>query len=642
MDLNKKHNLTLTRRGFLKLALSSSAAIILIPLIDSCTPPPTITPIATSTVKPAILPPTPLKPTATSIMPSPTPLPSTATLDPLSAALDGLEGLPIDTFFDESFKRLMLRDPESLTLNGVSSLYGVADDQLTDVSEIYIRQTQAMQTEILAMLRSYDRTALTSEQIVSDEIYDWQLDDMVRAQPFIYHDYPFTGFVNDAAVNLYLIFTDYQPMNDLPNAQAYLARLSQIGVKFDNLQEGLKQRKTAGIVLPALLVPDVINQLSEITTTNAVSTPFYTTFANKLYKINGLSTTEKKDLTDQAEKTIRKTVQPAYLKMANYFKGIQAKAPENLGLWQFPQGLEYYTYLLRHHTTTELTADQIHELGLQHADRIQAEMLTIFAQLGFSKGDSMPALMNRLNEENKMVSGDSAVAAYETAIAKADGMFDQVLDLRPRGKVIVQGGELGNFLIPMSIDGSKPAVFYAITAYPQPERLIQDIAFHETIPGHHTQTAIARELNLPAMRRVTNFTAYVEGWALYAERLMWELGAFENDPFGNLGRLELELLRAVRLVADTGIHAKKWTYDQTVAYMEKTMGYVSEIKRYTAMPGQATAYYIGFLKILELRQKAQDKLGEKFVLKDFHRIVLGNGEMPLSTLEQLVDKYTVG
>jgi uncharacterized protein (DUF885 family) len=276
---------------------------------------------------------------------------------------------------------------------------------------------------------------------------------------------------------------------------------------------------------------------------------------------------------------------------------------------------------------------------LQHVERVQAEMREIFAQLGYPAQASMAELVNRLNRDSGLVSGSEALAAYEAAFAKAESLFDQVSDLKPRGKYVIQGEEQGNYLSPMPVDGSRPAVFYANTAYEQPKYQIATIAFHETVPGHHTQTAITRELSLPAMRRVTNFTAYVEGWALYAERLMWELGAYENDPQGNLGRLGLELLRAVRLVADTGIHAKQWETEDTASYMEKAMGYSAEIRRYTAMPAQATAYYVGFLKILDLRQKAKDRLGSRFDLKAFHRVVLENGELPLATLEQLVEIY---
>jgi uncharacterized protein (DUF885 family) len=226
-----------------------------------------------------------------------------------------------------------------------------------------------------------------------------------------------------------------------------------------------------------------------------------------------------------------------------------------------------------------------------------------------------------------------------------DQALDTVVDIRPEAEVVVVGAPIGGYYVPAPLDGSRPGMFYASTGGPWvPKFNMPTIAYHEAIPGHHFQIAIAQEMDLPLFRNDLFFNGYGEGWALYAERLAWELGLYEDDPFGNLGRLQLELLRAVRLVVDTGLHAKQWTRAEAKAYVSEALGDPSgrwshEVERYIVLPAQATGYKIGMLKILELRQRAMDELGEAFDLKEFHNLVLGSGSMPLDILERVVEDY---
>jgi uncharacterized protein (DUF885 family) len=246
------------------------------------------------------------------------------------------------------------------------------------------------------------------------------------------------------------------------------------------------------------------------------------------------------------------------------------------------------------------------------------------------------------------VSGNRVLETYETLIEQADQNLDAVFDIRPRAEVIVIGASVGGFYIPGSFDGSRPGAFYAgVSDAGEALYGMPTLAYHEAIPGHHFQIAIAQESDLPSFRNGITFSAYTEGWALYAERLAWELGWYEDDPYGDLGRLQAEAFRAARLVIDTGIHAKGWTFDQAVAYMIDNVGYEPgdivnpqhEVGRYIVWPGQSTAYKVGMFKILELRQGAMDQLGDRFDLKEFHSVVLGSGSMPLEILERVVDDY---
>jgi uncharacterized protein (DUF885 family) len=404
--------------------------------------------------------------------------------------------------------------------------------------------------------------------------------------------------------------------------------------------DDLNRRKEFGVILPSIIIPDLLDNLSQYTSI-VESQPYYITFSTKTSKISGLNSADRQSLLNQAKTAVKENVIPAYKLLSDYYRKLESIAPDDVGVWRYSNGEEYYAYLLRHYTTTDLTAEEIHQLGQENVDRIHGEMRDAFGKLGYSSSDTLAALMDRLGNETGYIIGDQAVAAYQAAIDQATGMLDLAFDLKLRDKIAVVGGKEGNYYTPAPRDGSRPATFKALTDNYQPKYQIKDIAFHEAVPGHGYQFDVARQQNLPLVRDAMQYDGYVEGWALYAERLMWELGAYVNDTAGNLGRLSLELLRAVRCVIDSGIHAKHWSFAKAVQYMSDATGYPGEgeTRRYIMMPAQATSYYVGFIKILELRQRAKDKLGSRFDLKKFHSIILGSGQLPLEMLEQQVDVY---
>jgi uncharacterized protein (DUF885 family) len=456
----------------------------------------------------------------------------------------------------------------------------------------------------------------------------------------MYDDYLVTPFVNSLNWNLQFLFTEAQPLTDAQDAQDYITRLLQVNSKFEQVLDVLNRRKDFGVILPNIIIPDLLADLSQYTSI-VESHPYYTIFSTKTSLISGLNLEDRQTLINQARKAIKENVIPAYKSLSEYYKKLEQVAPDDVGVWRYSNGEDYYAYLLRHYTTTDLAAEEIHQLGLTNVERIHSEMRDAFGKLGYPFGDSLKSLMGRLGNETEYVSGNQAVAAYQVAIDQAIGMLDQAFDMKLNDKIAVIGGKEGNYFTPAPRDGSRPPKFKALTDYDQPKYQIKDIAFHEAVPGHGYQFDVARQLNLPLFRDAMQYDGYVEGWALYAERLMWELGAYENDPAGNLGRLSLELLRAVRCVIDTGIHAKRWSFTKAMQYMTEATGYPGEgeTRRYIMLPAQATSYYVGFLKILELRQKAKDTAGDRFNLKEFHNIILGSGQVPLVMLEQQVDVY---
>jgi len=460
----------------------------------------------------------------------------------------------------------------------------------------------------------------------------------------MYDDYPLNPTVFSVHLDLLQFFTDLRPVDILQDAQDYVTCLSQVKTKFEQLVDGLKRREDHGVILPRFLINWILGDINGIANSTPRSTPYFTAFETKLSKLDSLAEGDKKSLLLSAEGAINTSVIPAYQSLADYLETLQTHATFDAGVWKFPDGKEYYTYTLRHYTSTGLTAEQIHQMGMQALDRIHAEMRKLFDQLGYPQDESLPELFARVAQDSGMLSGAEILRGYEDIITAVDQNIAGAFDLRPGIGVIVKGDPIGGYYNPPAVDGSRPGIFYAADAGTQPRFSMPTLAYHEGIPGHHYQIAIAQQLDLPSIRKISEFTAYVEGWALYAEQLVGELGVYENDPYGDLGRLQAQAFRAARLVVDTGIHNSRWTFDQAVEFMVENTGMPEymlqgEVSRYISLPGQATAYYIGYTKIVELRQRAMDALGDQFVLKEFHNLLLGSGAMPLDILEQVVDSY---
>jgi uncharacterized protein (DUF885 family) len=448
--------------------------------------------------------------------------------------------------------------------------------------------------------------------------------------------------------DIVLFFTDIHPVAGKLDAEHYVTRLSLVDEKFSQLLEGLQLREQEGIIPPRFIIQWARYGLQSIAQGAPRLVPFYTAFADKLDKLPDLSTDEKQDLLAAAEEAIGSSVIPAYQALDDYLAQLELIAPSDDGVWQFPQGEDYYNYLLHHYSTTDLTADQIHELGLQEVSRIQVEMRTRFDELDYPQDASLAELFDRLTLDSGTISGEQVLQTYDALIREARENLAPAFDILPRAEVVVLGDTYGGFYVPGSIDGARPGAFYAgVGGAGEPYYGMPTLAYHEAIPGHHLQIAIAQEVEgLPSFRRGSSFTAFVEGWALYAEKLASELGWYADDPYGDLGRLQAEAFRAVRLVVDTGIHARGWTFNQALDYMNENLGYDTrvmnleqQVARYIAWPGQAVAYKIGMLKILELCQRAMDRLGEKFDLKEFHNLLLTSGGLPLEILERVVDEY---
>jgi len=554
------------------------------------------------------------------------------------------EGLSFDQFLEESWFSVMQRDPELLTELGLSETFGLGDDQLTNISREYRLETYELYAQILEALFGYDRAALPPEQQLNYDIYAYYLEDVLRGQEFMDYEYPITHFVTGVQNQLINFFTEIHPVTDLQSAQDYVTRLSQVDTKFEQVIANMQHSEQVGVITPRMILQWSLGDIQQIAKSPAIATPFYTSFSEKVFALDSLSSDEKATLLAAAEAEIEASVIPAFQTLATYLEDLQKRAPTDEGVWQHPNGEAYYAYQVAHFTTTDLTPEGIHQLGLSELEHIQAEMRTIFDQLGYPSEEGLPALYTRVAQDGGTLYGEDIVAGYEAIIEDAKVRAGEVLDIQPQADVIVIPGPTGGYYIGPAVDGSRPGAFYAAVSGSEPKFGMPTLAYHEAVPGHHTQIALALEMDLPSFRRGSHFTAYVEGWALYAEALMAETGVYADNPYGDLGRLQYEAFRAARLVVDTGIHAKGWTFDQAQEFMFENTGLPRgqvqfEITRYIAWPGQALAYKIGMNEIMRLRSLAQNQLGDQFDIRAFHNVILGNGAVPLSILEQIVENY---
>ena len=487
---------------------------------------------------------------------------------------------------------------------------------------------------------------------------EWFLQAAVDGEKFEFHNYP----VNQL----------FGVQNQFPSFMAnthrllgprdcayYVQRLGALPRKFDQVLEGLAVREQKQIIPPRFVVEKVLKEMNDFVAQPPAENILATSFKTRAAKIEKLTNEQRADFQEQVEGQIKKKVYPAYQKLIDYFTALLPKTTTDDGVWKLPDGDAFYAYQLRQNTTTTLNPVEIHALGVAEVARIEGEMRALLDANGFA-GQPIGAAIDALGKDPRFLFANydagraAALAEYTRLIDQALERSKQLFSSIPKAKIEVrrvpefkQATGPGAYYEGAALDGTRPGIFYAnlrdmneVAKWGMPT-----LAYHEGVPGHHFQIATAQELTgLPQFRKLIPFTSYAEGWALYTEWLAKDAGWYESDPFGDLGRLQAELFRAVRLVVDTGIHAQRWTRERAIAYMLEHTGMgekevTSEIERYIVMPGQACAYKVGMLKIRELRTRAQQELREKFDVREFHDVVLKNGALPLEILEQQVNEY---
>jgi uncharacterized protein (DUF885 family) len=539
---------------------------------------------------------------------------------------------------------LVRQSPETITTRGLSQKLGVRNDALDSLVLDTTGASYGPIERALDRIENPDLTKETERDRRAIEVFAWWLRDAVAARPFQRNACLVSTYMTSTPQRLVWFMTSIHPLKMRADAEDYLARLSQIPARFDELLTRLLDSESIGALAPRFLLEKAADEIEAIGGAPTEEATLYMTFADAVRAMSNVEPDARETLLDEARRLLVEVVQPAFVELASSVRAMAARATNDAGLWKQSNGAAYYAYLLKTYTTTDLTADEVYDMGRREVERIQAEIRAAAASAGFDPTLSPADLFAQLRTASGEVSGRELLAACRGLIEDATTMARPYFLTWPRQSLVVEAGENIAYFVEAAGNGSRPAVFHAPVDQVRPAYSLRSLVYHETIPGHFLQAATAQEADLPEFLGGVVFPAFSEGWALYAEQLAWELGAYQDDAYGNLGRLQEELFRAARLVVDTGIHARRWTFEQAIDYMMETTGLAEdtvrdEVERYIVAPGQAVAYKVGLVKIFELRDRARQALGPAFDLAQFHAAVLAYGPVPLPILEELVDKF---
>jgi len=559
-------------------------------------------------------------------------------------------GPSFDTWVDTFAADWMRANPQAATAQQyfTGPEQDALDRQLTPITPEARAARVALAKRGLAELKQFDRAQLDASQRISAASLAWQLDDIVRSEPFNDYNFVFQQF-SGLQVGLVNFLSQTHPIRNRRDIENYLARLALVPAQMDEGIAQAKDRAARGFLPPKFILTSTIAQFDRFLAGGPEKNVLVTSLDERAAKLKDLPAADRAKFAAAAEKIVREGVIPAFRRAAALLQSQLPLATDEAGLSRFPGGNQAYANALHHLTTTDLTAAEVHALGLKEVARIEAEMDGLLRQLGYATG-SIKERMEKLDADTQPPATPdprpALLARYDEILRDAEKRAALMFDLRPKAPVVVKREppftekSAAAHYTPPAKDGSRPGIFWAPLPGPTFEiNEMRTLVYHEAVPGHHFQIALQYEMtNLPRFRRDGVFgfiSAHGEGWALYAENLAAESGWYDGDLRGHLGQLNDELFRARRLVVDTGLHTMHWTRQQAIDYGIKP----SEVERYVVWPGQACSYKIGMLKLLELRAKARTALGDKFSLKEFHNVVLRAGNVPLAVLEQVIDGY---
>lgn len=586
------------------------------------------------------------------------PLAPEASAPPVAAAPadTAAEDARLNAFLDAAFDAQVAMNPQFLTALGSKEQY----DRLNAFTDEHRQRQLALSERQLAELRErFDPARLSPAARLSYRLFEEEVERERASFEWRWHGFPATN--NGSPMGSIPVFLINQHrIDNVADAEAYVARLREVERVMNEISANMRRQAELGIVPPRFnfdpVRADGRRILSGAPFTSGDDGAVFADFKAKVGRLE-IPEAEKERLIAAAREALTGPFKRGYDTMLSTLDALEARASGNRGAWSLPRGAEYYAHRLRQSTTTDLSAEQIHQLGLQQVARIHGEMNRIKNQVGFT--GTLPEFFRHITGSAEFKYSNDA-AGREQYLADARRFIAQVMEVAPqwfrrlpRAPLEVRAVEPFRqdtaavaFYNRPSADGSRPGIYYVNLAdmnqvlRPQTEA----ISYHEGAPGHHFQIALAQELpGVPKFRRFGGYGVYSEGWGLYAEGLGKEMG-FYQDPISEFGMYSTQLWRAIRLVLDTGIHHHRWDRERAIRYfldngLLSERDSAKEVERYFNNPGQATSYMIGQLKILELRDRARDQLGERFDIRDFHAVVLENGAVPLDVLEELVDAY---
>lgn len=564
----------------------------------------------------------------------------------------------INEFFEDVFERRLAQSPNRQSMLGrQTDMLGQWDDLSDEFAAAQLRDTR----RDLAVLRDqFDPATLGETGRLSFDLFVFNAERDFANAEFRRHLYVIDQF-NGQLSGLITVLKNNHPIRSVADADDYISRIAGLKKVLDEMRHQLKDRAEFGVVAPAFSFPAVLTDARSIGGGRPIDdgdreNAVFTDFRDKLESLE-LSEVQADELMVRAIEALQGPYAEGFQSLVTEIESLQPLADGNFGVWSLPEGAEYYRNRIRHHTTLNLTANEIHAIGLAEVARIQEEMRSIMAEVEFD--GSLKEFFDFIRTDTGNYFGDSdegREAFLDEArrrVQETYGNVGEYFNVLPEAALEVKRVEPWRenstsiaFYNRPSEDGSRPGIYYANLAdMSSVQRYVfSAITYHESVPGHHFQIALAQELpGLPSFRRYSGYGAFTEGWALYAELLASEMGFYES-PLHEFGRLQNELWRAVRLVLDTGIHAERWTREQSIEYFRENTplsegDMVTEVERFFVNPGQALGYKLGMMNILELRKRSRQALGDNFDIRSFHDAVIGAGSLPLPMLEQRVNRY---
>jgi len=579
-----------------------------------------------------------------------------------------LWGMPpwFNGLLDRQAAIMLLQQPLLRTQTGILDVRWLNDFSggLGDYSLVTRQSEFAQLHQFHAEIRHWDRSKLLPKEQLSYDILLW-----IYGSKLATEKYPWLGAQNQLyAVNpMFGIQKDVpnfllidHPISDERSAHGYIDRLKALGPLLDAVKADAMRQARQGVIPPDFIIEESIAEMSQMVQPPTENNPLVRNLSDKTAKLK-LNANTRAELLSEANLAMKDIVYPAYLRLIAQQRALIPHAGHEAGVWRLKDGSSYYADQVKYLTSTNMTPDEIHEYGLGEVARISGQIDVVLRSVSLKEG-SVGARMAKLMADPRFTYNNTE-AGRSQMLDRYKQITDKVKTKLPayfsenskmpldilRMPASSENDLAGAYYNPPSYDGKRPGIFLAnlndVTKTPM--WAMPTLAYHEGIPGHHLQTSIALENgDLPLLRRMQSVPAYEEGWALYAEYLASEMGLYENDPYGDIGRLQAEILRAARLVVDTGMHARHWSREQAIQYMQSVTGMAPsdvsmEVDRYIVWPGQACTYMIGMKVILGLREKAISELGPRFDMKEFHAQILDNGPMPLWLLQKNVESWIV-
>lgn len=562
---------------------------------------------------------------------------------------------------DYFYEQAVLANPESRTSLGLDKgEHASAKRKLQDRSLAGLKREQDITRVGFERMKKIDRNALTPASRAGYDAFHYLFTGVVDA----YDRFDYGTFSWPEPYSVHQLGGTYRSIPDFlhtqhsiasrEDAEAYLSRVSAFAKELDNESARLKAEYGIGVIPPTFVIDRTLTQMDGMLAQRPSDTMLVTSIDSrtKEHKIAG-------DWAARAIAIVTKEVQPALKRQRDVLASVRGKATDQAGVWRLPKGEEYYKYALRYATTTSMSAEEVHKMGLEQMAELSARADELLKAQGMTQGtvgQRLRALVTdpRFIYPNTDAGKQELLAYLNQGMAQIQALLPQYFGRIPKAKVEIrrvptdiEEGATGGYYMPAALDGSRPGAYYINlrNTAETPKWALMTLTAHEASPGHHHQLSLAQESTaVHPVRRLSSFSVYSEGWGLYAEQLADEMGIYKDDPFGRIGYLQSYMFRAARLVVDSGLHHKRWTLQQGIDYMVDALGdersvVTSEVERYCVWPGQATSYKVGQTKWLQLRERARQKLGARFDIRAFHDMALAGGTVPVAVLETMVDEW---